>query len=88
MMQLPLLGALTLHSDASLTVTVEDWSQVRSPGRAARRRKQGKAQRIRYIEVPDPKLYGFGDTLIGHPRTIDAAKRVIEEKARALQMRH
>ncbi len=88
MIQFPLFGALTLRCSASLTITVEDWSQVRSPGRAARRRKQGKAQRIQYVEIPDPKLYAFGDTVIGHPNTIDAARRAIDEKSRALQMRH
>lgn len=49
----------------------EDWSQVRSPGRAARRRRQGHPQRIRYYYKPDPKLLRFPDGMVvGHPETI------------------
>lgn len=49
----------------------EDWSQVRSPGRAARRRRQGHKQRIRYYYKPDPNLWKLPDgTVVGHSETI------------------
>lgn len=49
-----------------LTHTVEDWSDVRSPSRARRRRKRGFPQRIRFRQVPDQKIVRMGDMLVMH----------------------
>lgn len=49
----PGLGTLRIFaSDLMPTDTAEDWSQVRSPSRAARRRRQGHRQRIVYRQEP------------------------------------
>jgi hypothetical protein len=52
------------------TVRHEDWSQVKSPSRARRRMKQGHRQRIRYLALPDPKVFVIDGTIHGHPETI------------------
>lgn len=60
----------------------EDWSQVRSPGRAARRRKQGHPQRIRFYYKPDPKLLKLPDgTVVGHPVTLQVLRQALADKA-------
>lgn len=64
------LFGFPLVENASLTVTVEDWSQVRSPARARRRRKLGHPQRIRLRQAPDPNLYPIDGMLVGHPSII------------------
>lgn len=46
---------------------VEDWSQVRSPARAARRRRRGFPQRIRIVERPKQEVLQMGEKLIMHP---------------------
>lgn len=51
----------------TLIKVVEDWSEVRSPGRARRRRKRGFQQRIRYREEPSTEVYRIGDALVLHP---------------------
>jgi hypothetical protein len=61
----------------------EDWSEVRSPGRAARRRRRGFPQRIRIYYRPDPKMVQLPDgTLVGHPVTIRALEQAIAEKSK------
>lgn len=45
----------------------EDWSDVRSPGRAARRRKMGHPQRIRIYYTPSRKIVVLGNKIICHP---------------------
>lgn len=61
---------MRLLADPRMTEPVEDWSEVRSPSRAARRRRQGHLQRIRYVERPKPEVYRIGDCLVAHPDTI------------------
>lgn len=57
----------------------EDWSQVRSPGRAVRRRRQGHRQNIRQTRLPDPSLYkGPDGALYGHPDTVAKLKAALE----------
>jgi hypothetical protein len=47
---------------------LEDWSNVRSPSRAARRRKRGFPQRIRIFYRPKRIAYQLIDgTLVMHP---------------------
>jgi hypothetical protein len=64
-----MFGGMKIVSDPYCTEREpsEDWSQVRSPGRAARRRKK-YPQRIRiYFK---PAAYRIGDTLFAHPAII------------------
>lgn len=60
-------GDLLIIEDPNMTDTVEDWSEVRSPSRAARRRKRGHQQRIRYVTKPKPQIYQVGSMLVMHP---------------------
>jgi len=46
----------------------EDWSRVRSPGRARRRRWRHR-QNIRIYYTPKPGFLRTDDALIGHPAT-------------------
>lgn len=81
----PIPPRLKFISNPSLTIgPFEDWSLVRSPGRAARRRKQGHLQRITSYYLPDPKLYQIGDTIVGHPETL----RHLEAKLEARTEKH
>lgn len=46
----------------------EDWSQVRSPSRALRRRKRGHRQRIVIRSVPRKDVFVIGNhTMVMHP---------------------
>jgi len=84
--RLTTIPAIELRSSTYLTITEEDWSDVRSPGRARRRRRQGHAQRIRFVTLPDPKLYQLqGGIMIGHPKTIERMER---ELAARMAERH
>lgn len=68
-------GALKVVADARLVDHVEDWSDVRSPGRARRRRAKHR-QRIRYVAVPKREVYiVHGNTLVAHPAMIEELKR-------------
>jgi hypothetical protein len=80
----PVPPPLKLRSNPWLTVAKEDWSQVRSIGRARRRLKQGHPQRIVVRHDPDPKLYMLPDGFTyGHPVTIEAAQQAIREVGNA-----
>jgi hypothetical protein len=61
-------GVRIIESDLMLDY-VEDWSRVRSPSRAARRRRYGHRQNIKIIASPKPfAISGDGGrTLIMHP---------------------
>jgi hypothetical protein len=61
---------MEIHRNLFLTITEEDWSDVRSPSRAKRRRAQGHKQRIRYVQVPDPNFHTIGNQVYGHPVTV------------------
>lgn len=65
--------------DRSLTVMTEDWSQVRSPSRAARRRRMGHPQRIRFVQKPSNEVYQMGGKLIMHPDVMARVKAQIGE---------
>lgn len=45
----------------------EDFSEVRSPSRALRRRKRGYPQRIKYVSVPRQQAVVIDDTIFVHP---------------------
>ncbi len=53
-----------------LTERREDWSRVRSTGRAARRLKQGHRQNITVHEAPMERGLLIGGTLHIHPLTL------------------
>lgn len=73
-----LFNGLKLIENILLTVPSEDWSQVRSPSRAIRRRKQGYRQNIRYVQLPDPKFYRMGDQVVAHPETMRELMRQVD----------
>lgn len=59
----------------------EDWSQVRSHGRAARRRRKGHKQRIRLYYKPDPNMMRLPDgTIVGHPATVHRLREMIDRQ--------
>lgn len=76
-----LIDPVEMRSSAHLTVQVEDWSDVRSHGRARRRRRLGHAQRIAFRTIPDPKVYTLPDgMMVAHPVTLDALAKAIGKK--------
>ena len=76
------LPALRFVPNSLLYTVEEDWSEVRSPSRAARRRKQGHKQRIRIWHKPDPKFYHLDDgTVIAHPETIRFAQAELAKRS-------
>lgn len=60
-------GGVQIIEDPNMTRTVEDWSHVRSPSRAARRRKQGHRQNIRFVQEPMQSVYRIGNAMVMHP---------------------
>ncbi|GAB6842318.1 hypothetical protein HNR00_003527 [Methylorubrum rhodinum] len=80
-------GGLRIVEDPHMTNTVEDWSQVRSPSRAARRRRQGHRQRIRWVERPKPDIYHVGDMLVMHPETARIFRMKVAASGDALAKR-
>jgi hypothetical protein len=77
----PLAFRFRIVEDRNMEDRCEDWSGVRSPGRARRRLKRGFPQRIRVYFTPKPDAYVLnGDTYVMHPVT--AAK--FREQLRAL----
>ncbi|WP_262027168.1 hypothetical protein [Microvirga sp. Mcv34] len=63
-------GGVQVRTDETLVNLVEDWSRVRSPSRAARRRRQGHRQNIARVQVPKPDVFMVGNIMVGHPETI------------------
>lgn len=63
------VDAVRILEDPLMVVSREDWSDVRSPSRAARRRRQGHPQRIRYVVQPMREVWTIdgGNTLVMHP---------------------
>lgn len=73
-----------LHIIESAHVVVgpfEDWSQVRSPSRARRRRRQGHPQRIRFYYKPNPNAFHdpSNGVLYMHPATAAELRRKLSE---------
>lgn len=64
-----LWGGTRVHEDEGLADPVEDWTEVRSPPRARRRRRLGHPQRIRIRMVPRRQVYVFRETgmVVMHP---------------------
>lgn len=64
-------GGVQVRRDWTMVNHIEDWSGVRSPSRAARRRKRGHRQNIKMHYVPKPDVYFIGNMMVGHPETIE-----------------
>jgi len=62
------LNGVKVVTSEHLADLVEDWSRVRSIGRATRRRRQGHRQAIIYRLIPRPEALRMPDgTLVMHP---------------------
>jgi hypothetical protein len=79
-----LLGAdalplpMTIRTSEHLVRTLEDWSAVRSPGRARRRLRRGFAQRIVFRTVPrDDAIRLLDGTLVMHPVAYERLKAAL-----------
>jgi hypothetical protein len=64
--------------DPSLTKAVEDWSRVRSPSRAARRRHKHR-QNIRIVHVAKSDVFQIGNNLVMHPEIARELRRRTQE---------
>lgn len=63
-------GGMPVRTSIFLTIPFEDWSEVRSHGRARRRMKRGHRQRIKYLQIADPNVFVANGVIHGHPDTI------------------
>jgi hypothetical protein len=68
---------LKIVENPLLTKTIEDWSRVRSPSRARRRRWKHK-QNIVTRTVPDKNFYMTADTVICHPAMTRELRKAVE----------
>lgn len=77
----PFGGLRMIATDLMVIGPFEDWSQVRSPGRARRRRAKHK-QRIRFYHKPDPNVMHdrVNGVIYGHPATLDHLCRTLEAR--------
>jgi len=75
-----LITGVRIIEDSNLVDYVEDWSKVRSPSRARRRRKRGFAQNIQMSAVALQKVYSLdgGKTLVMHPDIARAFERQLQ----------
>lgn len=76
-----MIGVQIIES-LSMVDYVEDWSRVRSPGRAARRRRQGHRQNIEVRAVPRMEALSMdgGRTIVVHPEVGREMRRWISER--------
>jgi len=73
-------GSVEICESVLLTIPVEDWSSVRSPGRARRRRAKHR-QNIIIRRDPDPNGYQMPDGSIHmHPETARKLRQALQEK--------
>ena len=75
-----LITGVRIIEDSNLVDYVEDWSKVRSPSRARRRRKRGFAQNIQMSTVALQQVYSLdgGKTLVMHPVVARAIERQLQ----------
>ena len=71
-------GGTVIISSAMCFEAREDWSRVRSPSRAARRRKRGHRQNITLYQVPI--MYRIGGTVYAHPDIIEKMRDEIDSQ--------
>lgn len=74
------LGGLTIFEDINMVDYHEDWSGVRSHGRAARRRKLGFPQRIKITATPKKEAVQFGSKVFMHPEMARQMRAMISER--------
>ncbi len=74
-------GFKIIVDDIAMSKTVEDWSRVRSKGRAARRRKRGFRQNIDFRVVPKMEVFRFGDRLVMHSQMLREFQARIAQQA-------
>lgn len=78
----PQLGAVNIIETVDAVTPTEDWSGVRSKGRARRRRKQGHRQNIRVYGKPACFKLPNGDLII-HPKLAAALRHRVRSVAEA-----
>ena len=72
-------GGLRIIEDPSLVETIEDWSRVRSPGRARRRRWRHR-QNIEIRCEPSAEVFRQGNVMVMHPVTAAKLRAEIEKR--------
>jgi hypothetical protein len=70
---------MRIIEDANMLDSYEDWSAVRSPGRARRRRWKHK-QRIVTRYKPKTEAFQMGNTLVMHPELARQMRQQIAER--------
>ena len=79
-----MFGGIRIIEDRNLVDMVEDWSGVRSPSRAERRRRQGHRQRIKITAIPKKDAFSIdgGRTFVMHPEIAKEFRRQVAEQSR------
>lgn len=77
-----MLSGLNIIEDDRMVDIVEDWSRVRSPSRAARRRKQGHRQNVVVSSIPSRRVlfHNNGVEMIMHPALADELRRHVAKQ--------
>lgn len=76
-------GFRIVASEMMPTDTVEDWTHVRSPSRAARRRRQGHRQRIVYRQEPRREILFVEaqNTMFMHPAVLAGFEAALKRRS-------
>lgn len=71
-----MFGGVQIIEDYNMVEMTEDWSHVRSRGRAIRRRRKGHCQNIKFVRTPKKEAISIdgGRTLIMHPAMAHALR--------------
>lgn len=72
-----MIAGLQIIESRLMVEAAEDWSEVRSPARAKRRRWK-HPQRIRFYSKPRKDFLKMGNTIVCHP---DTARALLHELA-------
>ncbi len=75
----PTFSAVRIIESVEAYEPVEDWSRVRSPSRAERRRRQGHRQNIEIRHKPIALQHADGYFIV-HPAIADQLRREIKAK--------
>lgn len=75
------LGMPIIVDDKTMSKIIEDWSRVRSPGRARRRRRRHR-QNIAYRVVPKEEIFSFGGKLVMHSVMLKKLEAEIAKQTR------
>lgn len=78
---LGMMGGMRIIEDPGMVDWIEDWSDVRSPSRAIRRRKRGFPQRITRRAVPKTVAYSIEGKLVMHPEMARLLRLKAEKEA-------